>query len=411
MSDLGETAELLPDDIRFIRGVQKAVRSKMYGIDGVIDSLLVALITGGHVLLEGNPGLGKTSLITSLHHALSLPADKKGRIQFTPDLMPSDITGTLMPTEGDSRRLEFKRGPIFTWLLLADEINRATPKTQAAMLEAMAEKQVTVLGKSEKLTLPREAWLGQVRYVIRPPFMVMATQNPIDQEGTYNLPEAQSDRFMFKVRMPFPDNNILRQIVEKEMKPEDTSRIVDESKPSEKPSELCDETLVRIANLGRAVRGAEGDRLLSRHIRNIVLASNGTFDKEMGLPEQRKISVRKFVDDYIRYPLGPRAAFAMELGARGLAVLFVDPDRPETLIDHTPTAFSRLCLPAIRHRLKLRMGWERSYRAEGSDVEGLGTDRLQDKLLCKFIMLCAPDDAEYCDTLEQSLKDFLKAPV
>ena len=175
--------------------VLDAVGEELYGVETVIKLSLAALFSGGHVLLEGNPGLGKTELVKRLARVLNL---KAGRIQFTPDLMPADITGTLMPT-GDGG-LRFQSGPIFTSLLLADEINRATPKTQSAMLEAMAEKKVTVLGEE---------------HVLPSPFVVLATQNPIDHEGTYNLPAAQADRFMFKVRMPVPDGPTLKRIVHK----------------------------------------------------------------------------------------------------------------------------------------------------------------------------------------------------
>ena len=172
-----------------------AVGEELYGLETVIKLSLAALLSGGHVLLEGNPGLGKTELVKRLAQVLNL---KAGRIQFTPDLMPADITGTLMPTGNGG--LRFQSGPIFTSLLLADEINRATPKTQSAMLEAMAEKKVTVLGEAHALPSP---------------FVVLATQNPIDHEGTYNLPAAQADRFMFKVRMPVPDGPTVKRIVRK----------------------------------------------------------------------------------------------------------------------------------------------------------------------------------------------------
>src|ERR1041384_948191 len=180
---------------RPVSHVVKAVGEELYGLETVIRLSLAALFGGGHVLLEGNPGLGKTELVKRLARVMNL---KAGRIQFTPDLMPADITGTLMPTGNGG--LRFQSGPIFTSLLLADEINRATPKTQSAMLGAMAEKKVTVLGEAHALPSP---------------FVVLATQNPIDHEGTYNLPAAQADRFMFKVRMPVPDGATLKRILRK----------------------------------------------------------------------------------------------------------------------------------------------------------------------------------------------------
>ena len=163
----------------------------------VVETVLAAIIAGGNVLLEGVPGLGKTELVKTLSRTLTL--DFK-RIQFTPDLMPADIVGTNIMTadSGGAYRFEFRRGPIFTQLLLADEINRATPKTQSALLETMQEGSVTA---------------GGTTHVLKQPFFVLATQNPLEQEGTYPLPEAQLDRFMFKANVPFPDRAELNEIV------------------------------------------------------------------------------------------------------------------------------------------------------------------------------------------------------
>jgi MoxR-like ATPase len=171
----------------------------MVGQTDLIRLTLIALISGGHVLLEGVPGLGKTVLVRSLASVLDLDF---ARVQFTPDLMPADITGTHIVTEDDDghRRFEFQPGPLFTNLLLADEINRATPKTQSALLEAMGERQVTVGDRTRKLAEP---------------FFVLATQNPIELEGTYPLPEAQLDRFFFKLLVPFPDAAELAEIAKR----------------------------------------------------------------------------------------------------------------------------------------------------------------------------------------------------
>ncbi len=174
------------------------VAKVIIGQEGVVDETLTALFADGHVLLEGVPGLGKTLLVRTLGDVLSLPF---ARIQFTPDLMPADITGTNIVVEDEStgkRSFSFKPGPIFHQLILADEINRATPKSQAALLEAMQERSVTVSGAT---------------YPLRRPFFVMATQNPIEQEGTYNLPEAQLDRFLFKVAVPFTTRDEMNRIV------------------------------------------------------------------------------------------------------------------------------------------------------------------------------------------------------
>lgn len=167
------------------------------GQDAIVDGTLIALFAGGHVLLEGVPGLGKTLLVRTLGEVLDLSFN---RIQFTPDLMPADILGTnlVVETPGGRREFQFQRGPIFAHLVLADEINRATPKTQSALLEAMQEKQVTAGGEVRRLNEP---------------FFVMATQNPIDQEGTYPLPEAQLDRFFFKLLVDYPTGAELTEVL------------------------------------------------------------------------------------------------------------------------------------------------------------------------------------------------------
>ncbi len=169
------------------------------GLAEIVDDTLTALIAGGHVLLEGVPGLGKTLLVRTLADALSL---KFQRIQFTPDLMPADLIGTnvMLETPEGTRKFEFQRGPIFANLLLADEINRATPKTQSALLEAMQERSVTVAGTTHRLV---------------PPFFVLATQNPLEMEGTYPLPEAQLDRFFFKLLVKFPTARELELILDR----------------------------------------------------------------------------------------------------------------------------------------------------------------------------------------------------
>ncbi len=186
--------------IKFSEAVAK-IKSELakdvVGQTDIIDSVIIAIVAGGNILLEGVPGVGKTRLVRSLGRVLSLPFS---RIQFTPDLMPSDITGTVVINKGEDGRMtsEFRRGPIFANLVLADEINRATPKTQAAMLEVMQEHKVTVQNTT---------------YPTCEPFFVLATENPIEQDGTYPLPEAQMDRFMFKLIMKFPGVDELTDIV------------------------------------------------------------------------------------------------------------------------------------------------------------------------------------------------------
>src|SRR5579864_9636732 len=193
------------DFARTFRRIQGEIHKVIVGHEQAVEELLVALFAGGHVLIEGVPGTGKTMLVKALGQALNLSFS---RIQFTVDLMPADITGTRVIISGDDGRREFSfsPGPIFCHILLADEINRATPKTQSALLEAMAELQVTVSGTTHPL---------------QPPFFVMATLNPIEMEGTYPLPEAQLDRFLFKVKLNYPDEEQLMRIISTTTGPEE----------------------------------------------------------------------------------------------------------------------------------------------------------------------------------------------
>src|SRR5205807_2286981 len=193
-----EVQRLTDEFRRDYRAVQAEIGKAIVGHEDIVDGVLTCLFVGGHALLEGVPGLGKTALIRALADALSL---KFNRIQFTPDLMPADITGTniIQENEAGRRQQVFQEGPIFAQIVLADEINRATPKTQSALLEAMQEKQVTAGGQLRKLD---------------PPFFVMATQNPLEQEGTYPLPEAQLDRFFFKLLVKYSSRDELKKILD-----------------------------------------------------------------------------------------------------------------------------------------------------------------------------------------------------
>src|SRR5438270_8452787 len=186
--------------------VREEIGKVIVGQQEVVDGVLICLLAGGHVLLEGVPGLGKTTLLRTLARVLHL---KYSRIQFTPDLMPADIVGSMIiDTDGGSKALRFQPGPIFAHLVLADEINRATPKTQSALLEAMQERTVTS---------------GTATHELEAPFLVMATQNPIEMEGTYPLPEAQLDRFLMKILVPYPTRAELSRIVERTIQREDIS--------------------------------------------------------------------------------------------------------------------------------------------------------------------------------------------
>lgn len=192
------TAEEALDQLKTdFQKVRDEVGKILVGQDEVVESVLIALFAGGHCLLEGVPGLGKTLLVRTLSGSLALDYS---RIQFTPDLMPADITGTRIVTEDENgrKKFEFQRGPIFAQIVLADEVNRATPKTQSALLEAMQEGEVTAGGDTHSLDQP---------------FIVLATQNPLEMDGTYPLPEAQLDRFLFKVHVPFPKRDELNEVL------------------------------------------------------------------------------------------------------------------------------------------------------------------------------------------------------
>ena len=256
--------------------IRTEIEKVIIGQQRVVEATLTAMFCGGNVLLEGVPGLGKTELVKTLSRVLDL---NYKRIQFTPDLMPADIIGTnVMSTdESGHYRIEFRQGPIFTQLLLADEINRATPKTQSALLETMQEKTVTVSGQTRRL---------------EPPFFVLATQNPLEQEGTYPLPEAQLDRFMFKVNVPFLDRDELNAVVSRTIlkKPLDVTKIIDGQ---------------RILDLGQTLdKVVVADPIRDYAVR-LVLASHP--DTEQA-PEQ--------VKSFVKWGASPRAAQALVRAGR-----------------------------------------------------------------------------------------------
>ncbi len=363
----------------YLSQVKKQIAERMFGLDPVIDLLLVALTMEGHVLLEGNPGLGKTELVKVLTQSLGFEftgeKSRWRRIQFTPDLMPADITGTEMPD--GSGTLKFREGPIFCSFLLADEINRSPPKTQAAMLESMAEKQVTVLGKPRSLRIP-------VRSADRPndkdlvyPFMVIATQNPIEHEGTYELPEAQLDRFMFKIRMPFPNRDNLDLIVDKVKNSEGNraAQVADGTANAVKAAQ-------DLADVSDNARRRDIDALVKEHILNIVLTSNGQLQGH----EEAAAGVQQ--------GLGPRAAIFLDRAIRGYRVLY--PDATDV------QALASVLLPVLRHRLRMKMEDFESFSASAEVQADTLDEQIRD-----FAKAAAPDTGNYGREFVDAL---LKAP-
>ncbi len=361
----------------FAAAVLAQVEKKMFGVSEMTRLILVAMYTGGHVLLEGNPGLGKTELVKTLGDVLALP---KGRIQFTPDLMPSDITGTYAPDfeKGDGQRMSFQAGPVFTSLLLADEINRATPKTQSAMLEAMAEKQVTVLGK---------------RWALQLPFMVLATQNPIDHEGTFNLPEAQADRFMFKLSVPVPNRETLRLIIEK-------TAGEGKGEQQQKNALFKDAAASRdiYLKLEKRIKKMPVSPAVENHISNMFLASNGQFDEVQDLDKKQVEKLKQMVGQLLEYGLGPRTGTALTLGAKAFSLMFL----PGAESAEGP-ALARVVIPTLRHRLKLTFDWQQAFRRieglketpEDQTSSSASEEELLIRLIRSFCLATAPNTHEY----------------
>lgn len=394
-----------------IEAQKKAVTEKMFDMDDIIRYCLIALYTDGHVLLEGNPGLGKTALVKQLAQVLGL---NYGRIQFTPDLMPTDVTGTYMPRLNNSQPpvevqasmpdlvravyatvqgLTFQHGPIFTNLLLADEINRATPKTQSAMLEVMAERQVTVAGVTYTLDKEKKDPYKPNEW----PFMVLATQNPIDHEGTYELPEAQSDRFMFKLDMPIPDRDALGKIIKKETDPSGFSQTY--------TTDISHDPIQLYQRVKQTIRQVKLNLLLEQHIENLFLASNkrdlNKFDK----------SNRKLIENIIKqmpYGLGPRAAIALTLGAKAWSLFFAD-----NLDARSYDAVAKVVVPTLRHRMKLNYGWENEYKIIEKPYKWSNRSEAPqylEQLIADFCLATAPDDKDYKKKVEETLRTMLEKP-
>ena len=312
--------------------LREEIGKVIVGQDAIVDGTLNALFANGHVLLEGVPGLGKTLLVRTLSQVLDLSFN---RIQFTPDLMPADVLGTNMVHETDDgkRAFEFQHGPIFAHLVLADEINRATPKTQSAMLEAMQERSVTIGGEIRKLDLP---------------FFVLATQNPIDQEGTYPLPEAQLDRFFYKLLVDYPTAGELSEIVTRttEGTKVEVSKVVNGA------------TLIELQQLVQQVP-------IASHVKDyavrLILATHPNTETALEITNQ-----------FLKFGSSPRGAQALLLGAKVRALT-------EGRFNVSFDDVAEVALPALRHRLIV------NFEAE---AEGVTTD-----LVLQKIMAGVPRDA------------------
>jgi MoxR-like ATPase len=313
-------------EFRQHRGVmQQELQKIIVGQDDVIEQVFAAIFTRGHCLLEGVPGLAKTLMVSTLARILDLGFK---RIQFTPDLMPSDITGTNVLDEDEHGRRSFRfvEGPVFTNILLADEINRTPPKTQAALLQAMQEREVTV---------------GQTTYPLPEPFFTIATQNPIEQEGTYPLPEAQLDRFMFNVKIDYPT------AAEEE-------RILAATTRQEKPEVRKVLSARAILNLQKLVGSVAVSEYVIKYVATLVRATR-----------PRDASAPQFVRDWVDWGAGPRAGQFLIQGGKALAAM---DGRFSVAIDDV----QRIALPVLRHRIST------NFQAQ---AEGMTNEDVVQKLM------------------------------
>tara|TARA_B100001996_G_C18657751_1_gene591871 strand:- start:656 stop:1636 length:981 start_codon:yes stop_codon:yes gene_type:complete len=320
-----DNVKLLEDINNQKESFYQEISKVIVGQSNVIEHIFIALLCRGHILLEGVPGLGKTLIIKTISNALDL---KFNRIQFTPDLMPSDITGTEIisqdPETGD-RGLKFIKGPIFSNIILADEINRTPPKTQSALLQAMQENMVTTGGQT---------------YPIEPPFFVLATQNPIEQEGTYPLPEAQLDRFMFNVIIDYPTIDEENRVV----------RLNTENNKSSINNIITKEELQNYQNL-----------IINVPVSNNVIDFAVNFVNSTR-PQSSSLDITK---KYISWGAGPRASSFLILGAKAKAVLY---GKPTPDIDDVKDVIKSV----LRHRIIL------NFNAE---AEGITTDNVLEELM------------------------------
>ena len=306
--------------------VREMIGRAIVGHDEIVHGVLTAILCGGHCLLEGVPGLGKTMLVRTLAEVLELDFN---RIQFTPDLMPADILGTNMIVEDESgrRKFEFQKGPVFTQILLADEVNRATPKTQSAMLETMQEGTVTAGGQ---------------RYQLQQPFFVLATQNPIEQEGTYPLPEAQLDRFMFKLVVGYSNREDLNIIVDRTTRGEqvELEKVMDGSE------------LIKWQGLVRQV-------ILASHVQDYLVRLN------LATHPDGPYSVDA-TNQYVRWGASPRGAQTLALAGKVRAL-------HEGRFNVSFEDVRRVFLPAMRHRVLLNF----EAQAEGIEPDQVLLDILE----------------------------------
>jgi len=317
---------ITPDEFRSLsESIISQVKRVIVGQEELIELTMVTMLAGGNALLEGVPGLGKTILVRTLAQAIHC---QFSRIQFTPDLMPSDIVGTNLVVENEdgSRHFQFESGPIFANLVLADEINRATPKTQSAMLEAMQEHSVTVA----KVTRP-----------LPEPFFVLATQNPLEMEGTYPLPEAQLDRFFFKIDVPYPEVGELVEIANRT-----TTTMMPQAEPVAEASTVTDMQLL--------ARGLPIASHVTEYAANLV---KSTHPNSPNCPPE--------VAKYVRYGASPRAMQAVILAGKILALL-------DSRFNVSYEDIRKAALPAMRHRIIL------NFEAQ---AEGISTDEVIKKLL------------------------------
>ncbi|MFM9958173.1 MAG: AAA family ATPase [Phycisphaerales bacterium] len=310
------------------------------GQDQVVEQLLMSMFCKGHALVVGVPGLAKTLLISTIARSISLSFS---RVQFTPDLMPSDITGTEVIEEDKTtgaREMRFVKGPIFANVILADEINRTPPKTQAALLEAMQEHQVTIAGVQHKLPHP---------------FFVLATQNPIEQEGTYPLPEAQLDRFMFNIKIGYPTEAEEVEIIKR------TTGGV-EARPS---PVLSAADVMRVQDLVREAPVA--DHVIRYALRLVRVTRVGDRGGADGTTQDSAVPTPKIVKDYLAWGAGPRAGQYLILAAKARAVL-------EGSFNVTPDHVRMVAKPVLRHRLIT------NFNAE---ADGITSDNIIDALLAE----------------------------